>query len=278
MILKQARRDLARGLWLRAHARSEKALAADLRAFFRAQHEAISDGLRQALADATPDDAASIIDQVYDPAEWDARLRAAVEPGLRRAALYGASAEAELTSKIPRKAAPRWEDDPLGIVMDVPRAAMEAIDRTLRENLAQPYWDELNRTTRRRMINAISGGIQNGSPIRDIVTSLDVVIDDPDRALLIARTECTSALNGGHHAVRQELIEEGLILGSEWSTVLDDVTRDSHAAADGQIAKGPKGLFTVGGHKTPYPGHHSLPASERVQCRCISLSGDTWAD
>jgi uncharacterized protein with gpF-like domain len=276
MILKQARRDLARGLCLRAHSRAEKALAKDLRSFFASQHEAIASDLARALAGATPDAAAAIVDDVYDPAAWDARLRAAIEPGLRRAALYGASAEVELTSKIPRKAAPAWEDnDP---TMDVPRAAMEAIDRTLRENLAQPYWDELNRTTRRRMINAISGGIQNGSPVRDIVTSLDVVIDDPDRALLIARTECTSALNGGHHAVRQELIEEGLILGSEWSTVLDDVTRPTHAAADGQIAKGPKGLFTVGGHKTPYPGHHSLPAGERVQCRCISLAGDTWAD
>jgi uncharacterized protein with gpF-like domain len=278
MILKQARRDLARGLWLRGHARAEKALAKDLRSFFAAQHQAIADGLRQALDGATAEEAAAIVDDVYQPSAWDARLRAAVEPSLRRAALYGASAEVELTSKIPRKAAPQWEDDPLVIVMDVPRAAMEAIDRTLRENLAQPYWDELNRTTRRRMINAISGGIQNGSPIRDIVTSLDVVIDDPDRALLIARTESTSALNGGHHAVRQELIEEGLILGSEWSSVLDDVTRDSHAAADGQVAKGPKGLFTIGGYKTPYPGHFSLPAAERVQCRCVSLAGDTWAD
>jgi hypothetical protein len=268
-------------VWLRNHARLQPGLAKDLREFFARQAAAVTPGIRRALSGRLdPDDADAIatraVDAVYVPSEWTARVQSAARPGLLRGMIFGAEAEMEL---VKRPSAKALHVDPLAnIIMDVPPEAMAAINRSLRETFAQPFWEGINLTTRRRMINAISGGIENGTGVDAIVRSIDEVLGDRDRAKAIATTEMTSSLNAGHHAVRQELIDEGLVTGSEWSTVLDGDTRATHTAADGQIAKGPKGLFTVGGHKTPYPGHWSLPAGERVRCRCVSVAGGTWAD
>jgi uncharacterized protein with gpF-like domain len=270
-------------VWLRNHARLQPGLAKDLQAFFARQAAAVTPGIRKALSGRlNPDDADAIatraVDAVYVPSDWTARVQSAARPGLLKGMIFGAEAEMELVARPSAKA---LHVDPLAnIEMDVPPEAMAAINRSLRETFAQPYWDGINLTTRQRMINSISGGIENGSSVNAIVRSLEEVLaksGGEERARAIATTELTSSLNAGHMAVRSGLIEEGLITGSEWSTVLDDVTRSTHVAADGQVTKG-KAPFNVGGHKTPYPGHWSLPAGERVRCRCVSVAGGTWAD
>ncbi|NOY41585.1 MAG: hypothetical protein GXP26_07110 [Planctomycetes bacterium] len=87
----------------------------------------------------------------------------------------------------------------------------------------------------------------------------------------IARTETTGALNAGHEAAREDLYAAGLIVGKKWLTIGDDDVRASHVALSGSVAA-PRQDFSVGGSLAPYPGHWSLPAGQRIFCRCTTAS------
>ena len=98
------------------------------------------------------------------------------------------------------------------------------------------------------------------------------------RAAKIARTETTGALNAGHHATRQMLAEQGVVVGSEWLTIGDIDVRGnrpkdefSHVIMHEVKVKIGKD-FNVSGEKAPYPGHHSLSAGNRIFCRCLLVS------
>ena len=52
--------------------------------------------------------------------------------------------------------------------------------------------------------------------------------------------------------------------------MLDNDTREDHVEANGQVV-GPGAMFVVGGEEAPYPGHWSLSAQERINCRCTIL-------
>jgi len=97
-------------------------------------------------------------------------------------------------------------------------------------------------------------------------------------SLAIARTEITNALNGGIHAVQQDLAKDGLVSGSEWLTVGDGDVRGSdpqdshdHVSANHQKVKAGED-FTVSGESAPWPGHHTLSAGNRINCRCTHVS------
>lgn len=53
-----------------------------------------------------------------------------------------------------------------------------------------------------------------------------------------------------------------------WLTQRDKRVRAAHAKADGQKPD-ERGLFTVGGEKTPHPCHKSMSPSNRINCRCL---------
>jgi len=95
------------------------------------------------------------------------------------------------------------------------------------------------------------------------------------RGETIARTETLKALNAGRQEALDQLIEnpnndvraEDVVRA--WDSTGDARTRETHAAADGQVV--PQGeAFTVGGYSMMYPGDTSLgaPAGETVNCRC----------
>ena len=69
---------------------------------------------------------------------------------------------------------------------------------------------------------------------------------------------------------QKELESEGLSSGQEWSTMLDEFTRDAHEAANGQQI-GPGEQFEVGGELCSYPGDPSLSAANRCNCRCMGI-------
>lgn len=83
-----------------------------------------------------------------------------------------------------------------------------------------------------------------------------------------ARTATISSSNAGQHSAFQDADS---VVAEEWLATSGSRTRDTHAAANGQIV-GLDSTFTVGGHAARYPGDPSLPASEVINCRCVPLS------
>jgi len=215
-------------------------------------------------------------------------LVAAMRPAVGLVMLDGALAELDLIKATAKRA--RVPDtkttaqeiaDRLGIEVppNVPiheypdwllRALRDELDATFR----QEYWRSINRQTATDIMGVIDGGLTNGWSTVRIARAVEAMQGGYSRvrAVRVARTETTRALNAGHLAGIQGLATEtGLAIGKEWVSVLGSTTRPSHAAADGQQATA-GGMFTVGGHECPYPGHYSLPAGECINCQCTLIS------
>ncbi|MGE0537258.1 MAG: phage minor head protein [Pirellulales bacterium] len=245
-------------IWLRSHGAAERRLQAALRRHFTEQAAEIAERVR-AGADAS---------QAFDLAEATAALLDIVRPWLVRSAAQGAATEFALfEGHRPEKAGTSSD-------FNLPAPVYEAIDRTIGQTLRRPYWQGVGRTTRENIHQAILEGIDEGDSQDALATRVRRALAGTgaeERALIIARTESTGALNAGHHAARQQLIQEGLIGGSEWVTMGDDVVRETHLAADGQTI-GAHEQFSIGGELCPYPGYFGLSAGERINCRCTTVA------
>lgn len=93
------------------------------------------------------------------------------------------------------------------------------------------------------------------------------------RAMLIARTEVTTASNlgkvEGAKAYFKEIGETG---GYKlWLTRLDGKERHTHQEANNEAVPFDE-KFTVGGEEANAPGDPELSASERVRCRCTFVA------
>jgi hypothetical protein len=122
-------------------------------------------------------------------------------------------------------------------------------------------------TTRRQIIGAVDRGYQDGVGTAEIARNVRGVVAGLARfrAEAIARTETHGAANFGSDSAAKLT---GLPLRREWLAAQDERTRESHAAADGQIV-GPEDAFTVGSSTLMYPGDPSAPPEEVVNCRCV---------
>jgi hypothetical protein len=95
------------------------------------------------------------------------------------------------------------------------------------------------------------------------------------RSETIARTETLKALNAGRQEALDQLIEnpnndvQAQDVVRAWDSTGDARTRETHAAADGQVVAYGE-AFNVGGALLMFPGDSSLgaPPSETVLCRC----------
>ena len=95
------------------------------------------------------------------------------------------------------------------------------------------------------------------------------------RGETIARTETLKALNAGRQEALNQLIEnpnndvraEDVVRA--WDSTGDGKTRETHAAADGQVVAYGE-AFNVGGALLMFPGDSSMgaPPSETILCRC----------
>jgi hypothetical protein len=95
------------------------------------------------------------------------------------------------------------------------------------------------------------------------------------RGETIARTETLKALNAGRQEALDQLIEnpnndvQAQDVVRAWDSTGDAKTRETHAAADGQVV-GQGEAFNVGGALLMYPGDSSMgaPGEETINCRC----------
>jgi SPP1 gp7 family putative phage head morphogenesis protein len=139
--------------------------------------------------------------------------------------------------------------------------------------------EEINQTSKKKLLKALrktmSESIQNGDGLEVMKDKLQesargVFSELSDtRSYLIARTETGASVNMGQVATYQATgIEQ-----KEWIATLDDRTRDSHIAMDGQIAD-INMTFDVpnetdgGVDAMLYPSDPNGSAGNTCNCRC----------
>ena len=121
-------------------------------------------------------------------------------------------------------------------------------------------------TTRRQIVNAVDSGYREGQTLPEVALSIRKIIPAIARyrADAIARTETHGAANYGSN---EAAIGLGLPIRREWLAAQDERTRETHAAADGQIV-GPDDRFQVGDSFLAYPGDPAGDPEEVINCRC----------
>jgi len=250
--------------WLKAQARYEAGLARIVRKYFSDQ------GVRLAATIRTLD-GLSVADVpfILGIETEQEKLREALHLPLAKIMAAGAMAiiqqrkdfdffEAEISAS--------------AIGFELPEIALDGIRRHLTELESAPYWERIQATSGRRLAGILDEGLTEGWSPWKIAKEVRGVWGGKEfhrRALGIARTESTGALNAGQDAGAVEAEQAGVLLSKQWSTNMDGDERPDHAAAHMQVAPGgAEGMFTVGGYPTPFPGHWSLPAEQRIRCRC----------
>lgn len=253
------RQDVER--WLRSHGSNERSFQRALRDYFRGQAKRVADELAD-FDEITP----SVVPLVFHADDEAEQLRPILHRNLLRTLVLGASNELEKLNN-PEKAI---NDD----LFELPEATRLRIRQALEELEGQAYWLAIQSETKKRLIDVIQSGIddqasnyQIGIRIRELLGGFEA----NKRAQKIARTEVTGALNAGHEAAREELYASGLAIGKQWLTIGDSDVRLSHVELN-NVAVGPAVDFDVGGYQAPYPGFYTLPAVERINCRCTTIS------
>jgi hypothetical protein len=125
---------------------------------------------------------------------------------------------------------------------------------------------DVTETTREKVRRVLADS--EGLPISERATYIEDTLDDPafnrNRALMIARTETTTAANYGASLGNEDADYD---TNKQWIAVMDSNTRPDHADADGQVVANTDN-FEIGSYLAQYPGAITLPASEVVNCRC----------
>jgi len=126
----------------------------------------------------------------------------------------------------------------------------------------------VNDTTENMLRTILSEGLREGQTTWDISRRFNEVFDfaESDRAMRIARTETTEAMNFSDNELYKQ---SGFIRFKRWLATLDDRVRDSHARLHNAVAKiGEK--FTNG---LEYPGDSRAgKPKETVNCRCTTIA------
>lgn len=129
----------------------------------------------------------------------------------------------------------------------------------------------VNGTMRDAIRLTVTEGLQAGESIAQIQARVRTATAfAPSRALMIARTESTRAVNAGSAEAFGQAAATGLDVKKEWLSARDSAVRDSHAEMDGQIVPA-TGRFTApSGATTTAPGGFGV-AGEDINCRCTVL-------
>ena len=126
-------------------------------------------------------------------------------------------------------------------------------------------------TTRKNVQEQVLKGIEDGASINEIQASLmqSKAFNAP-RALRIASTEVTRAVNSGSVAAYQAIADEGFPIRYAWLSAKDKFVRDDHRKLDNHPPIRPGESFKIGDLETTTPGGFGV-ASQDINCRCTVI-------
>lgn len=116
----------------------------------------------------------------------------------------------------------------------------------------------------------VEDGLAEGLSVGDMQTKIaQSTAFSPRRALRVARTEATRAVNHGTLTAYREAAGKGVSMRKQWLTGGDNV-RDSHDAMDQQIRDVDQPFTSGDGNEGMAPGDFDV-AAEVVNCKCTML-------
>ena len=127
---------------------------------------------------------------------------------------------------------------------------------------------------KRKIASEISRGIATGMSYQQMARQLASVSNTGyNNAVRIARTEghriqCQAGMDACYKAK-----EKGANVVKQWDATLDDRTRESHVAVDGEIRE----IDEPFSNGLMFPGDPSGGAAEVINCRCALLQRARWA-
>lgn len=153
----------------------------------------------------------------------------------------------------------------------------DAVDN-YRQLLEDGNADALDRTLRdRRFDRTVRSSIENDTPLT--ADQIDNMVGRyrerfiAMRAETIARTETMRTLNEARQEATEQVIEDtGIDPGNvtrTWMATLDNRTRDTHAAMNGQVVGMDEPFVSPSGATLMFPGDPDAPPEETINCRCV---------
>lgn len=249
-------------LWLKQHDANERRLAVAIAAFFAWQLSRVIAALDDFLT-LTP----TMVAHVFHPDEERREFLRIIESHWLAAAIMGAVSEAELLHGLARRGG------------KLTASVRDSINSFWSDAARQSYWRDIQAGTSRRLVEVIQQSVARGDDVQATANAIRETLGDKvseQRALAIARTETTGAMNAGHQAQLIETGASGIVLGKTWLTMEDEVVRLTHSALQDHTIK-PEESFLVGGNgldtgwPAAFPGDWRLPPEERINCRCMIL-------
>lgn len=121
----------------------------------------------------------------------------------------------------------------------------------------------------KRVRNAVAQGIIQGESVEEVGDRLtgELATSNATKMDMFARTAINGAQNAGRMDRLHEAEEMGIEIRKKWLATLDNRTRDTHQALDGQEQPIDE-PFVVDGMKIDYPGDPFAPPELSYNCRC----------
>ena len=121
----------------------------------------------------------------------------------------------------------------------------------------------------KRVRNAVAQGIIQGESVEEVGERLtgELATSNAAKMDMFARTAINGAQNAGRMDRLHEAEEMGIEVRKKWLATLDQRTRDTHQALDGQEQPIDE-PFVVDGMKIDYPGDPFAPPELVYNCRC----------
>ena len=151
---------------------------------------------------------------------------------------------------------------------------------TLNSKLSAPLYNALGYNVdylKTSVRQEISRGIAQSLSYQEIARNINNTTNvDYNKSLRIAKTEGHRIQNESAYNVQVRAKQKGADVVKQWDSTLDNKTRPTHRALDGQIVGVDEYFTSESGYKALYPGDFGVP-SEDCNCRCALLQRAKWA-